>query len=310
MDFGDFTITKREIIFSIVIIAIMLTLGFIIHGSIDNAMMLKHQEYNTALRIENDADMFNYGMSTNVGNAYAHGTVSAVDTVSYPEVKGEYSYIKRVKEKYTQHTRIVTETYTDSKGNVKTRTRTETYWTWDHVKTWSEHSKKITFLGAEFDYGKIDLPGASHIDTQYETSHIRYVYSGAPTKADVVIYADLRNNTIDDVQQYFNVTIEEAHKRMTSKGSLVVFWIFWVLLSGGAVFGFVYIDNHWLEDRRNSRYEYICDRGYSRKQKSHSQFLQQSHKRDSTRTGGKLANLPRRLRRAVLVRLPRQKPKA
>ena len=62
MAFGDFTITKREIIFSIVIIAIMLTLGFIIHGSIDNAMMLKHQEYNTALRIENDADMFNYGM--------------------------------------------------------------------------------------------------------------------------------------------------------------------------------------------------------------------------------------------------------
>ena len=120
MDFGDFTITKREIIFSIVIIAIMLTLGFIIHGSIDNALMLKHQEYNTALRIENDADMFNYGMSTNVGNAYVHGTVSAVDTVSYPEVKGEYSYIEKVKEEYTQHTRVVTETHTDSKGTSST----------------------------------------------------------------------------------------------------------------------------------------------------------------------------------------------
>lgn len=258
MDFGNFTITKREIIFSIVIIAIMLTLGFIIHGSIDNAMMLKHQEYNTALRIENDADMFNYGMSTNVGNAYVHGTVSVVDTVSYPEVKGEYSYIKRVKEKYTQHTRTVTETYTVN-GQTKTRTRTETYWTWDHVKTWSEHSKRITFLGAEFDYGKIDLPGASHIDTQYESSRIRYIYSGAPIKADVVIYADLRDNTIDDVQQYFNITIEEAHERMTSKGGLIVFWIFWVLLSGGAVFGFVYIDNHWLEDRRKSHYDRKMD---------------------------------------------------
>lgn len=310
MDFGNFTITKREIIFSIVIIAIMLTLGFIIHGSIDNAMMLKHQEYNTALRIENDADMFNYGMSTNVGNAYVHGAVSAVDTVSYPEVKGEYSYIERVKEEYTQHTRVVTETHTDSKGNVYTTTRTEVYWTWDHVKTWSEHSKKITFLGAEFDYGKIDLPGASYIDTQYETSDIRYVYSGAPIKADVVIYANLRNNTVNDVRQYFNTTIEEAHEMMTSKDGLVIFWVVWIILMIGAVFGFVYIDNHWLEDRRKYRYEYICDRGYSRKQKSRSQFLQQSYKRDSARTGRKLVNLPRRLWRAILVRLPRQKPKA
>ena len=86
MDFGNFTITKREIIFSIVIIAIMLTLGFIIHGSIDNAMMLKHQEYNTALRIENDADIFQYGMSTNVGNAYVHGTLEAVDPVTFDEI--------------------------------------------------------------------------------------------------------------------------------------------------------------------------------------------------------------------------------
>ena len=97
MDFGNFTITKREIIFSIVIIAIMLTLGFIIHGSIDNAMMLKHQEYNTALRIENDADIFQYGMSTNVGNAYVHGTLEAVDPVTFDEIGGQYSYVKKVK---------------------------------------------------------------------------------------------------------------------------------------------------------------------------------------------------------------------
>ena len=37
MYFGDFSITKREIIFSIVILAVMLTLGFIIHGAIDES---------------------------------------------------------------------------------------------------------------------------------------------------------------------------------------------------------------------------------------------------------------------------------
>lgn len=99
---------------------------------------------------------------------------------------------------------------------------------------------------------KYEAEKAAIMREQRNCCHIRYIYSGAPIKADVVIYADLRDNTIDDVQQYFNVTIEEAHKSMTNKGGLVVFWIFWVLLSGGAVFGFVYIDNHWLEDRRKN----------------------------------------------------------
>jgi hypothetical protein len=149
-----------------------------------------------------------------------------------------------------------------------------------------------------------------YIDTIKESSRIRYKYYGAPTTCDATIYADLRDNTISNVRTYHNTSIEDAHKIMTSKGELVIFWVLWILLTGGAVFGFVYIDNHWLEDRRKFHYEHICDRGYSRKQKSHSQFLQQSYKRDSARTGRKLADLPRRLRCAVLVRLPRQKPKA
>lgn len=250
MDFGDFSITKREIIFSIVIIAIMLTLGFLIHGAIDNKIMLKNQEYNTALRIENDADMFNYAMSTNIGNSYVHGTVNTVDPVPCYEKGGEYSYVKKVKEKYTRHTRTVTETYVVN-GKTKTRTRTEVYWTWDHVKTWENHSSKIEFLGAEFSYGTISLPGDYYIDTVKESSHIRYKYYGAPTSNEVTIYANLANNTITDVRTFSNTSIEDAHKLMTSKGGLVFFWVVWVLLTGGAVYAFVYIDNHWLEDRKS-----------------------------------------------------------
>ena len=28
---------------------------------------------------------------------------------------------------------------------------------------------------------------------------------------------------------------------------LCVFWIFWIILTGGACYGFCYLDNHWLE---------------------------------------------------------------
>lgn len=255
MDFGEFSITKREIIFSIVILAFMLTLGFIFHGMIDDSLMLKHQEYNTALCIENDADMFNYAMSTNVGNSYVHGTVTAVDPVSCFELGGEYSYVKKVKEKYTRHTRTVTKTRTVN-GKTQTYTDTEVYWTWDHVKTWHDSSTKIEFLDAEFDYGVISLPMASYIKTEKESNKIRYKYYGAPTSVDAVIYANLANNTITNVKAYHNTTIEKAHKAMVSKGELVIFWVFWVPLTGGAVFAFIYIDNHWLEDRRKSRYGY------------------------------------------------------
>lgn len=255
MNFGDFTITKREVIFSIVILAVMLTLGLMIHGSIDNAMMAKHQEYNMALRIDNNADMFAYGMSTNVGNAYVYGVMDTVDPVSFEEIEGEYSSITKVKEKYTMHTRTVTKTRTVN-GKTQTYTTTETYWTWDRVGSWSDHSSKITFLGVEFDYGIFSMPSEYHLDTIKESSHIRYKYYGAPTTAEGTLYADLRDNTINNTQMYYYTSIEEAYALMTSKAGLVIFWIVWVILSGGAVFCFVYIDNHWLEDKGSYRYRY------------------------------------------------------
>ena len=255
MNFGDFTITKREVIFSIVILAVMLTLGLMIHGSIDNAMMAKHQEYNMALRIDNNADMFTYDMSTNVGNAYVYGVMDTVDPVSFEEIEGEYSSITKVKEKYTMHTRTVTKTRTVN-GKTQTYTTTETYWTWDRVGSWSDHSSKITFLGVEFDYGIFSMPSEYHLDTIKESSHIRYKYYGAPTTAEGTLYADLRDNTINNTRMYYYTSIEEAHALMTSKAGLVIFWIVWVILSGGAVFCFVYIDNHWLEDKRSYRYRY------------------------------------------------------
>lgn len=258
MDFGNFSITKREIIFSVVILAVMLVFGFLIHGAIDDSLMLKHQEYNTALRIDGDADMFSYAMQTNIGNSYVHGTITTVDPVPCFEVGGEYSSVKKVKEKYTRHTRTVTETYVVN-GKTKTRTRTEVYWTWDHVKTWSDSSSTIEFLEEQFPYGTISLPGESYIDTIKESSHIRYKYYGAPTTCDATIYADLRDNTISDVRTYHNTSIEDAHKFMTSKGELIIFWVLWIPLTGGAVFAFVYIDNHWLEDRRKSHYDRKMD---------------------------------------------------
>lgn len=79
----DFEITKREVLFSIAIIAVMTLIGFVIHGKISDNLMNEYQKYNTALQIDNNSEMFSYGMRTDIGNAFVHGDLKAVDTVTY-----------------------------------------------------------------------------------------------------------------------------------------------------------------------------------------------------------------------------------
>lgn len=93
-DFGDFEITKREILASISIIAAMLLIGFVISGKISNYILDRNEKYNKAVKIEN-SDLFEYGMRTNIGYAFVYGDLKAVDTVSYPEIDGEYMYIEK-----------------------------------------------------------------------------------------------------------------------------------------------------------------------------------------------------------------------
>lgn len=245
-------VTKREVLFSIVIICVMLVIGIVIAGNINDAVMEKQQEYITALQINNDKDLFEYGMRTNVGNAFVYGELKAVDTVTFEEIGGEYSYVEKVKERYTRHTRTVT--YKDSNG--KTKTKTETYWTWDEVDSWDKHSEKITFLDVEFDYGTINFPNDHHIDTQDGGYHIRYVYYGAPTYSIGTIYTNLKDGTVYKSTMYHNSTIEEALEIKTNDFGIIFFWICWIFLTGGVVYGFYYIDNRWLEDNNQKRYYY------------------------------------------------------
>lgn len=110
-DFGDFKITKREILASISIIAVLLLIGFIISGKISVHLMDKNEKYNKAVKIK-ERNLFEYGMRTDIGNAFIYGDLEAVDTVTYPEIGGKYMYVQKVEEHYTRHTRKVAHTKT------------------------------------------------------------------------------------------------------------------------------------------------------------------------------------------------------
>lgn len=244
MDFGDFTITKREVLISISLIAILLMIGVWISGAITDACMDADEVYNKAVKIDT-VDMFEYGMRTNVGNAFVYGDLKAVDTVTFPEIGGEYMYVEKVTEEYTRHTRTVYEY--DEDGNV-IGSREEEYWTWDAVDWESRMCNEISFLGVTFGRNKIDIPGSHYIDMIKESSRIRYKYYGTGTEFVGTIFTELREKTITDGTNFYNNrTIDETVELLKSWNWTVVFWVVWVFFIGVAVIGFYYIDNHWLE---------------------------------------------------------------
>lgn len=235
-------ITRREIIVSVAIICILFTLGLLTSDRINAALLNKYQEYNTAAQIDNDAELFEYALRTNIGNTFAYGDLVALDPISISDIDGSWAAINKDTERYTQHERTVT--YRDSDGH--THTRVETYWTWDLI--WSDywHCDRIAFLGHEFKYGDIPFPGYKYYTT-ITHGYIRYVYYVKDTEYVGTIYTNIDNHTINHTSFVKNTTIENAIKKYESRAPKIVFWIFWILLIAGAVYGFYYLENRWLE---------------------------------------------------------------
>ena len=234
-DFGDFEITKREILASISIIAVLLLIGFIFSGKISDHLMDKNEKYNKAVKIE-DQELFEYGMRTDIGNAFVYGNLEAVDTVTYPEIGGKYMYVRKV-----AHTTTVN-------GHSHTYYTTEVYWSWDYVGSEDRSCKEISFLKHIFSSKKIQFPDDDYIDTLKESSHVRFKYYGVGLKYTGTIFTELKNKTIKNNSPFYeNMTIDETVEHLESDFTLWLFWIFWIILIGACVYGFYYLDNKWLE---------------------------------------------------------------
>ena len=236
------TITRREIIASIAIICILFTIGLFISGRIDVALLNKYQEYNTAIQIDNDSELFEYALRTNVGNTFAYGNLIALDPVSIKDINGEYAAIEKETQRYTRHSRTVT--YRDSEGH--THSKTEYYWTWDTVWTDYWHCNRISFLNHEFNYKDIPFPGYSYYTT-LTYGHTRYIYYVKYTEYVGTIYTNINNHTINHTSFIEDSSIEDTIKKYESGWQKILFWIFWSLLIIGAVVCFYYFENRWLE---------------------------------------------------------------
>lgn len=245
-----FTIKAREILVSVGIIAVMIALGLAIHRSISIGVQRDIERYTTAVQIS-DPKQFRYGMDTDFGNALVYGTFEAIDPVSYPEIEGKYIYIRKTKERYTRHTRTVTER--DSQG--RTHTRTEVYYTWDYAGSEARTCTEVNFLSEVFGVEKFQYPlRAIYLNRgRYLTDgNVRWYYDGVPATFDATIHTELRSGTISDKPEMFVDRKPDevvSYKLKHQNVPLVIFWVLWILAMGGCVFMFLYAENRWLDDK-------------------------------------------------------------
>ncbi|MBQ3281575.1 MAG: hypothetical protein IJH41_04105 [Eubacterium sp.] len=244
-DNGQIEITARELAFSLIITLLMLAVGFLISEEISSDADEANREYEQAIKIDNDQELFEYGIHTNAGNAFVYGTLEALDPVSVPEIEGQYAVIEIRKERYTMHTRIVT--HTDGRGH--TYTTTEIYYTWDEVDRDEVTCSRIAFIDHEFEYGMIGFPDPDYNTTVKESATIRYKYYTCKTEYEGAIYTYLGDDTIKETNLITAKDIDEAvKKKRMSPGLMVgIFWIIWIGLAAGAIFAFCAHDNEWIE---------------------------------------------------------------
>lgn len=270
--FSDFTITKREILFSFIILFISLCLGIVINNVLDEHFIKKEELINKALKINNDNEKFKYSIDTNVGNIINYGKFEAIDVVKDDWLTDSYLAYEKVTEKYRKHTR------TSCSGSGKTRTcHTETYHTWDRVDSYKVYANKVNYSGIQFSvssfcnypWNRLNISSATinsnvgYLKNNYiyqkdrlwaSTGDIRYYYEVIPksfygTTLGQALngrYQSLDNDKIEinyqGLEDYIN---SQKSNKLVSK---IIFWIIYIVLVCIGIYYFIYIENEWLED--------------------------------------------------------------
>ncbi|MED3562384.1 hypothetical protein [Bacillus xiapuensis] len=240
-------ITLREILISIVIVLVMVGLGFFLAESIHDTVTSDNEKYFKALKVDNNPDLFDYAIRTDVGDMLSYGQFKANEPVSDRLIKGKYYSINKTEEHYTMHTRTVT-----YKCGKHTCTRTEVYWTWDYVGEEDFNTKTFTYLGREFNYNKIHFYNYEYYDTVQTSSHVRFKIYIIPREFNGTLYSKASNKTIKDNSLYANQKIKEVidGKEHSADHWVIGFWIAWSILIAAIVFIFIALDNKYINNKR------------------------------------------------------------
>jgi len=223
----------------------MVALGFLLGSKISDHIAETNEKFTTAAQITDD-EQFQYALATDFGNVIAYGDLIAEQPVSADDLDGEYAILTKITEQYTMHTREVT--YTDSKGH--THTRTEIYWTWDEIDREKDSTETYMFMGASFPVDKFSVTAHQQGDTIYDSRLVRHYYEAVDANMVGSIHTQIKDHMIADDNEFYADTEPQTvvDRAVKNAGVLVVmFWVFWIALTCGAVYGFCALENRWLD---------------------------------------------------------------
>lgn len=255
-------ITKREIWVSLGIILVMLGIAIGLTFMVIDLSQERDEVYHKALKIESQEEV-SHAYRSGAGLSFIQIQLDSNDSVTHPNLIGEYLYIHENVEKYTEHTRTVT----DDEGN----SHTETYWTWDYYSSDTKMVDSVLFNEIEIPSDRLNFPSQSLQLTEEtckaERYNSSYVNEGGGwfngprlRKSYSVVEAGGTYSTLvffdsGEIQPYgqknFGLSlqsVEDLYKSYTGKTLLwlILVWLGWLFVTVGLVVGFYYLDNHWL----------------------------------------------------------------
>lgn len=249
LDGVDWELTLRELVFSVLILGVMFTVGFFLSGCIEERVNANNLKYNQAVALQSN-DEFKHAMDTDVGYVFANGTLVADKPVKNEHLDGEWLWVSVEHQRYQMHTRRVAYTVTGPKGRSYTRYRTETYWSWDTVGWDSSNSPTVTYCGVQFPYDKFGYGSIHCNESKHSTGwHRRDVVRTRPKTFNATVFGEAKERTLSGSGiELSTKPIEEYRKHLTDSFALPMFWVLWSVLMVGALVAFYYWDNDWLED--------------------------------------------------------------
>lgn len=244
--FRGMTVTLREVIFSILIIGILGSIGFYAASSIEKKVMDSQLAYRQAVQIS-DTNEFAHAMATDVGMALVEGDFKTLDPVSHEKCNGKWLKITADYQEYRMHVQHYTTT--DSKG--RTHHHTRTYWSWDTYDVKRIHARDVMFCGSKFCYEQFDygVVGAAHRQTVGNGHNHRIVFSCLPAAFHATIASDLHGNEVHGKPLLLEgYDLAKAYEHYTTSHAVLIFWCCWSVGILLVCLVFYRYENEWLED--------------------------------------------------------------
>lgn len=248
--------TRNRWLTLIFMIAAAILLDIVTGFGIANYERQRASTYCTALKTT-DKDRFNYIVRSQQGKVISYTKLTGDKPVKFQEMttKRHFIAVKRIFERYTMHTRIVT----DSKGH----TYTETYWSWDYAGSDEVQSKSLTIFGHKYKAANFNLkPFYDDIDADklvnhgtglmgsyyYLNSMERCSYEVIPMSVKGSFIADTSKGTLSPVSgRYIKVSKEHYkdylnHNLYGGRVKVIVTVVLLVLLeTGGIIYFWLYV---------------------------------------------------------------------